>query len=69
MGVALDTVIQPFQAYIYHCHPYSLQARLVVDEDDLRLVKNYRKLPCIGKTASWTISRQITLVVGELNLF
>ena len=39
--------IQPFQAGIYHCHLYPLQAanccrdsRLVVDEDDLMWFEN-----------------------------
>ena len=41
----------------YNCHLRPLQAanccrnsRLVVDEDDLKWVKNIRKLPCIGKS-------------------
>ena len=41
--------INPFQAWVYHCHLHSLQAanccrnsRLVVDEDDLMWFKNWR---------------------------
>ena len=42
---------QPFQAGIYHCHLYPLQAanccrnsRLVVDEDDLKWVANEKNV-------------------------
>ena len=51
--------LKPFQAWIYHCHLHPLQganccrnSRLVVDEDDLMWVKNWRKLPCIHRTIS-----------------
>ena len=53
----LSWFLQPFQAWIYHCHLYPLQAanccrnsRLVVNKDDLKWVKNVRKLPCISKS-------------------
>ena len=46
-----------------HCHLHPLQAanccrnsRLVVDEDDLKWVKNLRKLPYVGEPVSWKFS-------------
>ena len=55
--------LQPFQAWVYHCHLHPLQAanccrnsQLIVDEDELKWVKNWRNLPCIGKPVSWKFS-------------
>ena len=46
------TLLNTFQAWIYHCHFHPLlpanccrSYRLVVDEDDLEWVENLRKLP------------------------
>ena len=49
---------KPFESTIYHCHLHPLQAanycrnsRLVVDEDDLKLVANERKISLILKSS------------------
>ena len=47
----------------------STTSRLVVDEDDLKWFKNYRKLPCIGKSVGWKFFALKPFAVGKLSLF
>ena len=55
-GLTLSSLNFPLSSHPLQAANCCRNSRLVVDEDDLKWVKNKRKLPCIGKPLSWKFS-------------